>query len=169
MLHGETSWPAPRRAGERNRRLGRRLHGPALALLALASACAHRTRILTQPPGASVFIADQFTCITPCMHSTPATELEDRTPLRLEREGYEPVTAELQTGYMTSRIVGGLFTLGLVPLFKWPYTYHSTHEFSLTPMSRERRLAEAERLRGDGTISEEEYQRLRSSILGVAQ
>jgi hypothetical protein len=169
MLDGRPSQPARLRAGERLHRLGHRGAPLALVAIALASACAHRTRILTQPPGASVFIADQFTCITPCMHSTPATELEDRTPLRLEREGYEPVSAELQTGYMTSRIVGGLFTLGLVPLFKWPYTYNSTHEFVLTPMSRERRLAEAERLRGAGKISEEEYQRLRSSILGVAQ
>jgi PEGA domain len=134
-----------------------------LALLA-ESGCAHRTRIESAPSGASVFINDRFACTTPCMYQVGATQLAE-SPVRLERRGFETVHDHLRTCTMTSRIVGGLFTLGLVPLFKWPHTYASVHTFYLRPLSREERLLEIDREHAAGKITAAERDKLRLKIL----
>lgn len=135
--------------------------------MALASlvGCAHLTRLETNPSGASVFVNDQFQCITPCLYGTGATQLAE-LPLRIERPGYETVRDHLKTTILTSRIVGGLFTLGLVPLFKWPHTFQSVHSFNLRPLSREERLEEIDRQRTAGKITDQEREQLRLKLLG---
>ena len=85
--------------------------------------------------------------------------------MRLEHRGYQTMSTHLETGVMPSRIVGGVFTLGIVPLFKWPKTYHSLHYYDLRPLGREERLAEIERQRTAGTITDEERQQLRLQVL----
>jgi hypothetical protein len=128
--------------------------------------CAHRTRVVSTPPGAAVYVDEQFVCTTPCFYERPATELEDHTPVRVERPGYHTVQGTLETAILPSRVVGGLFTLGLVPLFKWPHTYKSVQTFTLRPLTREERLAEVEELYRRGTVSADEYRELRLDVLG---
>lgn len=135
-----------------------------MLLVLLVTGCAHRTRIETNPGGASVFIDDRFTCLTPCMYKVPATQLAE-SPLRIDRTGYEIINTRLETRIMPSRIVGGIFTLGLVPLFKWPRTYRSLHYYDLRPLDRRERLAEIDRQRALGAITEEEHRQLRMRIL----
>jgi hypothetical protein len=141
----------------------------AVACLGVVVGCAHRTQIVSQPAGASVYVNGTFACTTPCMYETPATQLQPHTPIRLEREGYQPVESELKTGILASRIVGGIFTLGIVPLFKWPRTYYAKHEFTLRPMTKKQRLEQVEQMWRDGTITEDEYRRLRLSVLGAGK
>jgi hypothetical protein len=128
----------------------------AACLLLAATGCAHRTWIRSNPPGASVYVGDQFVGLTPCLYSTPASQLRDHTPVRIERPGYQTAQGELQTAVLPSRIVGGLFTLGLVPLFKQPHTYHSQHTFTLRPLTRADRLAQLDdrHWRGEGSDAE---------------
>ena len=94
---------------------------------------------------------------------------------------------------MPSRIVGGVFTLGIVPLFKRPYTYYFHQEYALSPItvaaapappiqadqrgaeegsvqqSRPQdvagRLRKAQDLYDRGLISDQEYKRARNQIL----
>ena len=136
---------------------------PALAL-SLAS-CAHETFLITNPSGASVWVDERFVCVSPCLYRTPASELRDHTPVRLEKAGFETQRTDLQTRIAPSRIVGGIFTLGIVPLFKWPRTYPSSHIFNLRPLDRSERLAALERSRQTGEITDTEYQRLRAEQL----
>jgi hypothetical protein len=75
----------------------------AVACLGVVVGCAHRTQIVSQPAGASVYVNGTFACTTPCMYETPATQLQPHTPIRLEREGYQPVESELKTGILASR------------------------------------------------------------------
>ena len=136
-----------------------------LAVSSLLAACAHRTRIESSPAGAEVYINDQFACRTPCMYSTPATELKEHTPIRVERGGYETVESELQTKILAGRIIAGFFTVGLVPLFKWPHSYHSVHRYTLRSLSFEERLERLRQLQAEGKINDEEYRELRRQLV----
>ena len=129
--------------------------------------CAHKTRIVTNPPGAKVYVRDQMVCTTPCTYETPATRLERHTPLRIERRGYATVNSELRTGIMAKRVVAGVFTLGIVPLFRWPHTYYDRHSFDLQELSYEERLADLEAKRSAGQITDQEYELLRRHLLGM--
>lgn len=131
-----------------------------------ALGCAHRTRIETAPPGAAVYVGGAFACTTPCVYETPATKLEDHTPLRIERPAYATVDTELKTGILPSRIVGGFFTVGLVPLFKWPRTYHAFHHFDLRPLTLDERLADLDRRNAVKELSDQEHERLRRQLMG---
>ena len=135
--------------------------------LALLSGCAHRTRIVSRPAEANVFIDGRFVGKTPCIWSVPATQLRDDTRVRLELPGYFPVSTELQTEYRVGRIIGGVFTVGLVPLFKWPHTYQDTHFFDLQRMNMDDRLAEIRRMREQGRLTDQEYEKLRIEVLGI--
>jgi hypothetical protein len=135
------------------------------ALLVATTACAHRTRIESVPSGAAVYVANAYVGTTPLLYSTPATELRDGVPIRVERPGHAPVDATLKTGIQAKRIVGGVFTLGLVPLFKWPRTYEPVHRFSLRPLSKEEALAELDARRASQRLTEDEYRALRLEIL----
>jgi len=135
-----------------------------LAIVGALAGCAHRTRIESNPAG-RVFVRGAYVCTTPCVYSTPATQLDEHTPFRIERDGYKSVEGELETAILPSRIVAGLFTLGLVPLFKWPHTYRSVHSFELQPLTREERLADLEDRLHRGQISEDEYRYLRLRVL----
>jgi hypothetical protein len=133
----------------------------------ILAACAHRTRIESHPPGASVYVDDVFVCVSPCFYERPAAQLDEHTPLRLTRPGYQPVESELETRIMPSRIMGGIFTLGLVPLFKWPKTYPSKHSFNLRPLSVEERLDDLRQRRDAGELSDGDYEQLRRGLLGT--
>jgi hypothetical protein len=98
------------------------------------------------------------------MYKVGATQLTPHA-LRLERRGYETVRTRLETKVMPSRIIGGVFTLGIVPLFKWPKTYRSLHYYDLRPLGRGERLADVDRQRANGTITEDEHRQLRMQIL----
>jgi hypothetical protein len=134
-------------------------------LLALTISCAHRTRIESVPSGASVYIANAYVGTTPLLYSTPATELRDGVPIRVERAGNAPAEGTLKTSIHVKRIVGGVFTLGLVPLFKWPRTYDTVHRFSLRPLSKEEALADLDARRTSQRLTEDEYRALRLEIL----
>ena len=136
-----------------------------VAIVSLLAACAHKTRLDSSPAGADVYVNDQFACRTPCTYSTPATQLKQHTPVRVERAGYQTVESELQTKILAGRIIAGLFTVGLVPLFKWPHSYHSVHSFQLRTLSFEERLERLKQLQAEGKINDEEYRELRRQLV----
>lgn len=158
-------------------------------LLISVLGCADRTQIHTDPSGASVFVRDRLFCVTPCLYSSPRSQFTTNTPIRIEKDGYQPVQTTLQTFVSPGRIVGGVFTLGLAPLFKRPHTYISRHDFRLypsasstgqpassrtlespVPLSSEStavrsRLAELQGLYEKGLVSRQEYDRARARAL----
>ena len=153
-----------------------------LCMMAVAiAACADATRVRTTPAGAALYVRDGFICITPCVYEAPRSQFSTHTPVRVELDGYEPVESELKTAVLAGRIVGGVFTLGIVPIFKRPHTYVSRHEFVLQPVTRskpspasvrtkdrrspEMRLRDAKRLRDDGLLSAQEYERVKREVL----
>jgi hypothetical protein len=136
-----------------------------VVVLVAATGCAHRTRIESVPSGASVYVANAYVGTTPLLYSTPATDLEENVPVRLERPGHASVEDTLKTGIQAKRIVGGVFTLGLVPLFKWPHTYEPVQRFNLRPLSKEEALADLDTRRTSQRLTDEEYRALRLDIL----
>ena len=161
--------------------------------LMILAACADSTLIRTEPPGAAIYVRKKFVCLSPCEYSAPRSEFSPHTALRIEKTGYEPIETELKSKIMPSRIVGGVFTLGIVPLFKRPYTYYFHQEYALSPItvaaapappiqadqrgaeegsvqqSRPQdvagRLRKAQDLYDRGLISDQEYKRARNQIL----
>ena len=159
----------------------------------ILAACADSTLIRTEPPGAAIYVRKNFVCLSPCEYSAPRSEFSPHTPLRIEKTGYQPIETELKSKIMPSRIVGGVFTLGIVPIFKRPYTYYSHQEYALSPItvaaapvapvqpeqrgtgegsiqqSRPQdfaeRLRKAQDLYDKGLISDQEYKRARNQIL----
>lgn len=168
-------------------RIGTSLRGGATVLLLIGVfGCADATRIRTDPGGARVFINDQLACITPalggfCVYRAPRSQFSRHTPIRIEHDGYRTIESELRTATLPSRIVGGIFTLGIVPIFKRPHTYVSLHEYVMQPIAvSERniptkpealqapadvRFRDAQQLHEKGLISDEEYERIRRTIL----
>ena len=127
--------------------------------------CAHQTFLVTNPSAASIWIDDRFVCVSPCYYRTPATELHAHTPVRIETPGFETQRTELQTHIAAGRIIAGFFTVGLVPLFRWPRTYPAYHTFNLRPLNLQERMAELDRLRETGEVTQEEYERLHAQQL----
>jgi len=151
-----------------------------MAAAVLLSGCAETAVVRSYPAGARLYLNNQYVGITPAAINIPREQFDaGQYGYRLEQDGYEPIEGTLRTETCRGRVVGGVFTLGVVLLFKRPTCFASPQDFSLTPLpgsqpvaaqtehqpTIEERLERLQRLRDDGTISNEEYDHYRQQIL----
>lgn len=148
----------------------------AVALCLTLAGCAESTLIRSYPPGAKLYVNDQYIGVTPHAFTVPRQEFADHTfTARVERDGYAPAEETLQKRTCTGRVVGGIFSFGISFIFKRPTCFDTHQDFSLTPLPNqaaaahqptiEERLQRIERMRDQGTITNEEYEHYRSEIL----
>jgi hypothetical protein len=152
-----------------------RLVGAVLFGVSIA-ACAETTTIRSYPPGSKVFIDGQLAGVTPFGYRVAREEMGRAFHVRLEREGFQPTEASLQKVTCPGRVVGGIFTFGILFLFKGSTCFVGVHDFSLMEEdgyagsrrgqpSAESRLQRLEQLRQNGTITDEEFHRYREGVL----
>ena len=95
--------------------------------------CSSTTVLKTTPPGAKVYINDQFAGTTPYKYSDSKI-IFMRNDVRLEKDGYET----LYTSFSRSEdveigaLIGGF--LFIVPFF-WALKYNPVHFYELKPKS----------------------------------
>jgi hypothetical protein len=143
---------------------------------ALLSACSESTMIRSYPPNAKLYVNGTLMGLTPIVYTAKHSRISDVYQVRLEREGYQPLEDVLHTRICPGRIVGGIFTLGIVLLVRGPTCFASPQEFTLQPSPAgtaegvapptiEERLQRIERMRDQGTINQQEFEEYRKEIL----
>lgn len=156
-----------------------------LAVLFLSTAvvgCAESAVVRSYPAGSKVYVNGAYEGLTPLGVTIPREQFDaGQYAVRLEHEGYTPEDGTLRTETCRGRIVGGVFTLGIVLLFKPPTCFASPQDFSLVPLpgqspsasgpsgapqaTVDERLERLKRLRDQGTITNEEYEHYRLEVL----
>jgi hypothetical protein len=138
--------------------------------------CAETTTIRTYPPGATVAVNGQPIGTGPIEFSVPRTQIPAGGVFhyQAERQGYRPAEGDFRTSPAKGRITGGIFTLGILFLFKNPTTLPEEIHVVLEPTNAPgtkaaadpaARLNRLEKLFEQGTITEEEYKRERYKVL----
>lgn len=139
--------------------------------------CAESTVIRSYPSGAKLYVNDQLKGITPVVLTVPRSEFADENfRVRLEHDGYATAEEKLQKRVCGGRIAGGVFTLGIVFLFKRPTCFASPQDFVLAPLpghdvplahqpTVDERLQRIQKMRDQGIITNEEYEHYRREIL----
>lgn len=104
-----------------------------LALLLLLSSCVSTTTIMSRPPGAKVFINNEYVGETPVSYSDTKI-VGSLNYVSLEKEGYE----NLETSFSRTEeadigaIIGGIFIW--IP-FLWVMKYKPKRTYELIPLS----------------------------------
>ena len=146
------------------------------ALWASLAGCAESTLIRSYPPGAKLYVNEQYEGVTPFLLIVPQSQFADHAfRVRLERDGYAPVDQTLLTRTCPGRVVGGIFSLGISFIFKRPTCFDSHQDVTMVPLpgqpiaahqpTIDERLHRIERMRDQGTITNEEYEHYRAEIL----
>jgi hypothetical protein len=146
------------------------------ALVAILAGCAESTEILSDPSGARISVNGRFVGAAPVIFAVPREEFSAQEfTVTAEREGYEPGGFQLQKRTCPGRIVGGVFTLGIVFLFRPPTCFDSPQTVSLValptaPADAQKptigeRLQHLDQLRDERRITPAEYERIRRQIL----
>jgi hypothetical protein len=141
----------------------------------LLSGCAQGIRFRSDPAGARISINGEFAGITPAQYEIPEHGMPMELRYRVERGGYLPQEGNLRPTLAPGRLVGAIFTLGIVYAFRNPYAYKQAYDFALEPLSTpdvrsdplrvDERLRRLQSLLDQGLITQEEYQRQRLAIL----
>lgn len=113
--------------------MGRKL-ASAIAALLLAAGCSESTTVRTSPPGAQLSVNGQFVGLTPTAFSVPRSEWKEPYNYTIAMPGYEPIEGALAVQTAPGRVVGSMFTLGVLLAFKRPATFKDVHDFVLRPL-----------------------------------
>ena len=89
-------------------------------LIVALSACSETVLIRSTPPDAEVFIDGEPRGKTPLRYKVARGDLKEQK-LQLKKRGYEPVEDVLRLRIAPGRVVGAVFTLGLLYAFRDPY------------------------------------------------
>ena len=151
-----------------------------LACCLVGAGCSESTMIRSYPMGSKVYVNGSFAGVTPLPYQVEPSKFstEDFT-VRLEHPGYSDAQGTLRKQSCPGRIVGGVFTLGILFIFKGPTCFSSPQDFWLEPVAGQaasdsgvphqptidERLERIRRMRDDGTITNEEYEHYRKEIL----
>jgi hypothetical protein len=84
-----------------------------LAVLPLLAGCAETLVIRSTPPGAQVMLNGTVVGTTPMVYETKRPE---PMTYRIEKEGYPPAEGAIATPLAPGRVVGAVFSLGIVAL-----------------------------------------------------
>ena len=77
----------------------------------LLNACSERVTFESRPSGAKVYVGDMYVGETPTIYST--RDVTSRS-YRVEKAGYPEAVGTLQARVAPGRIVGAIFTLGIL-------------------------------------------------------
>jgi len=154
-----------------------------VALAGASWGCAaDKLRISSHPPGAEVFIDDQFVGTTPVAWEVSRAQHGTRFHVRLEDKGYAPYETDARTVVSGGRVALAILTSAISLAFQKP-SYYRPIEATLRPLREgeqpgaapERapartgdsavRLRQLEQLHDQGLITDEEYERKRRAIL----
>ena len=104
-----------------------------VAFSILLSSCASSTMIISEPPGAKVYLNGETVGKTP-YKMTDTKLVLSCTSVELKKEGYEVFYTDIckDEAANVGAIVGGLF---LTIPFLWALKYKPTHKYELTPVS----------------------------------
>jgi hypothetical protein len=133
--------------------------------------------VRSYPPGSKVYVNGDFVGVTPVVYTVGGAKFTGREfPVRIERTGYAPADSVLRKQTCPGRVVGGVFTLGILFLFRNPTCFVSPQDFLLEALPNtadaggahqptvEERLDRIRRLRDQGVITNEEFEHYRSEI-----
>jgi PEGA domain-containing protein len=90
---------------------------------ALLYGCAESVAIKSYPPGAKAYIDGQFVGTTPVSTQFPRDQVTPEHTWRVEFRNCDPTEGKLATRVAPGRIVGYVFTLGILAAFRGPYYF----------------------------------------------
>lgn len=144
----------------------------ALVVTVLIAGCSETAMIRSKPSGAQVYINDRPAGTTPFAFAVVRGDLEDSYRLRLEKEGYAPYTGMVRTRIAPGRLTAAVFTFGIVYLFKSPWCLVPPERIVMRLTSEGewdqrvgKELREIKKLRSEGKISQEEFDRRSKDLL----
>lgn len=156
-----------------------------MASVVIFASCKSVTMINSEPPGASLFLDNQYVGVTPYQHVDDKISFST-TLVRVEMEGYEPLVTTFSRDEQidAGALIGGFFVL--LPFF-WTFKYDPVHTYTLTPVnyyyelppsmpepsvqpepamqSKADQLRELKKLLDEGIITQEEFEKEKKKIL----
>jgi len=150
----------------------------ALLTLMIFAACSESVRVATTPPGARLYLDGREVGVTPYTFSVRRSQIRE-VSYRIELENYRTVEGTLHKRVAPGRVVGAVFTLGILYLFRSPFYIQSLNEtLAIQPIQSrqaqqvapiEERLKKLKQLRDEGVLSHGDYQRQKTHILEQSQ
>lgn len=147
------------------------------ALLMLTAGCAERYVIATAPPGAEVLMDGAVVGETPYYATVPRGQLHP-VPYEVKLDGFRSEHGTLEVRVAPGRVVGAVFTLGILYIFRSPYYIESVHHVlkwdrraagGVGPTGSQKRLEDRleklKQLRDDGLLTDKELQDARDRII----
>jgi hypothetical protein len=150
-------------------------------ILAIAhlSGCASETVIRTVPAGADVFVNGQTVGPSPATYRIADDAWHPPYKYHVALEGYLPADGEFVPFPAVGRIIGAVFTLGIVAAFRPMYELEDSYLISLTPdpaashakpapdrgTSLEEKLTELKQLHDEDKISDDDFRRQKARLL----
>jgi uncharacterized membrane protein len=144
-----------------------------LCCMGVASGCSEIAMIRSGPSGANVTVNGTAVGTTPVAYSVSRGDLDKLYQVTIEKSGYEPAAATLQTRIARGRVVGAIFTIGILWVFRSMYyiepVFAQLQPLASSEEEKDRVIGESLRnlrnLHQRGQISDEEYQRRRRQML----
>ena len=142
--------------------------------------CTESAMVRSYPPGSKLYVNGEFVGVTPVIYAVDSAEFSKRDfAVHLDRVGYTSADGVLRKQVCPGRVTGGVFTLGILFLFKHPTCFTSPQDFSLEPLpdqivtdggtphqpTVEERLDRIRKMREQGIITNEEFEHYRREIL----
>lgn len=143
------------------------------------------TVVNSEPPGANLYIDNQYVGVTPYQHVDDKISFSS-TLVKMEMEGYEPLITAFSRDEQidAGAVIAGLFVY--LP-FLWMFKYDPVHTYTLTPInyyfelpyempepavqqepsvqSKADQLRELKKLLDEGIITQEEFEKEKKKIL----
>ena len=85
-----------------------------IIVMLVASGCARKTMILSEPPGAQVLVNGKEVCTTPCSYSYKTGASGHAYEVVLEKEGFDPVLYQLKADEVDQEARSSLWTAGMM-------------------------------------------------------
>jgi PEGA domain-containing protein len=111
--------------------------------ISLVGCATEHTVIISNPAGAKVTVNNHYIGETPVIFSVNRNDWPETNafPCKLELEGYSPADCTF-SGQRWQHIVGDIFTLGTIRIFRGPYGLRDEIRRDLRPLTAPRQLEE---------------------------
>lgn len=101
----------------------RRLSASIICLSLLLAGCAEHVFIKSYPVGAKAYVDGELIGTTPARTKISRGEVTETHQWRVQYRNCDSAEGTLQTGIAGGRIVGYIFTLGILAIFRGPYYF----------------------------------------------
>jgi hypothetical protein len=106
-----------------------------VALLTIIAGCGESVMIKSYPVGARISVDGTFVGATPAAFVTSREQFDAKNFVAVaEHPGYQRTEYTLQKTTCAGRVVGGVFTLGILFLFKRPTCFQSPQYIDMPPL-----------------------------------